>query len=235
MGKNSKIAWCDHTFNPWTGCSPVSEACENCYAAAWAKKTGRDFSKRKLTSDENWKQPAKWNRAAAEEGTPARVFCGSLCDIGDEAVDPNWRHRAFLLAEETPFLTWMYLTKRPRVFEWGYTWGRNEWLGVTAETTARFHERWDELKRQVAPVRFVSAEPMLDAPCAEMVYVPDWLILGCESRGNGLGRETRLEWVRTVCENRRGPTFVKQLGINGRLTRDPADWPEWARRQEFPA
>lgn len=30
---NSKIAWTDHTFNPWIGCSPVSEGCEHCYAA----------------------------------------------------------------------------------------------------------------------------------------------------------------------------------------------------------
>lgn len=30
------------------------------------------------------------------------------------------------------------------------------------------------------------------------------------------------------------PVFVKQLEINGKVTSDPADWPEWARRQEFP-
>jgi protein gp37 len=30
MGANSKIAWCDHTFNPWLGCTKISPARENC-------------------------------------------------------------------------------------------------------------------------------------------------------------------------------------------------------------
>ena len=32
MGSNSKIEWCDHTFNPWMGCTKVSQGCANCYA-----------------------------------------------------------------------------------------------------------------------------------------------------------------------------------------------------------
>lgn len=27
MGKDTKIAWCDDTFNPWIGCQKISEAC----------------------------------------------------------------------------------------------------------------------------------------------------------------------------------------------------------------
>jgi hypothetical protein len=34
MGENSKIEWCDHTFNPWIGCQKVSPGCDNCYAEA---------------------------------------------------------------------------------------------------------------------------------------------------------------------------------------------------------
>ena len=32
MGENSKIEWCDHTFNPWIGCQKVSHGCDHCYA-----------------------------------------------------------------------------------------------------------------------------------------------------------------------------------------------------------
>ena len=32
MGKNSKIEWTDHTFNPWIGCQHVSSGCDHCYA-----------------------------------------------------------------------------------------------------------------------------------------------------------------------------------------------------------
>lgn len=30
--KDSKIEWCDSTFNPWEGCTKVSPGCANCYA-----------------------------------------------------------------------------------------------------------------------------------------------------------------------------------------------------------
>lgn len=30
MGKNSKIEWTNHIFNPWWGCTKVSEACKFC-------------------------------------------------------------------------------------------------------------------------------------------------------------------------------------------------------------
>lgn len=32
MAENSKIEWCHHTFNPWIGCTKVSEGCAHCYA-----------------------------------------------------------------------------------------------------------------------------------------------------------------------------------------------------------
>ena len=32
MGEVTGIAWTDHTFNPWIGCTRVSEGCRNCYA-----------------------------------------------------------------------------------------------------------------------------------------------------------------------------------------------------------
>ena len=43
MAENSKIEWCDHTFNPWVGCTKVSPACDHCYAEGWAKRYGKDF------------------------------------------------------------------------------------------------------------------------------------------------------------------------------------------------
>lgn len=32
MAENTKIEWCDHTFNPWEGCTKVGPGCDNCYA-----------------------------------------------------------------------------------------------------------------------------------------------------------------------------------------------------------
>lgn len=89
MGENSKIAWTHHTFNPWVGCQRVSPGCENCYAEAYDKRVGGlPKSQRKdpetpelrwgpkaprvRTSAANWRQPLKWDRAAAKAGERQR-------------------------------------------------------------------------------------------------------------------------------------------------------------------
>jgi protein gp37 len=68
MAENTKIEWCDHTFNPWTGCTKVSPGCQNCYAEALSKRTGRGLYQRGVprvrTSAANWKKPLKWNDMA---------------------------------------------------------------------------------------------------------------------------------------------------------------------------
>ena len=44
MGKDTKIAWCDNSFNPWFGCSQIlgRRACQTCYAKAFTKRLGLD-------------------------------------------------------------------------------------------------------------------------------------------------------------------------------------------------
>ena len=32
MSENTKIEWCDHTFNPWEGCQKTGPGCDHCYA-----------------------------------------------------------------------------------------------------------------------------------------------------------------------------------------------------------
>jgi protein gp37 len=66
MAEYSKIEWCDHTFNPWEGCTKVSPGCAHCYAEARNHRFGLDNwgkgKPRRRTSAGNWKQPLKWNR-----------------------------------------------------------------------------------------------------------------------------------------------------------------------------
>lgn len=70
MSENSKIEWCDHTFNPWIGCTKVSPGCANCYAEtqdkfrSWTPDGWGKGKPRKRTSDANWKKPLKWNEEA---------------------------------------------------------------------------------------------------------------------------------------------------------------------------
>lgn len=69
MADATKIDWCDSTFNPWIGCTRVSPACDDCYAARStpARTRGIDWGAgqpRQRTGADNWAKPLKWNRTA---------------------------------------------------------------------------------------------------------------------------------------------------------------------------
>lgn len=94
MGKNSNIAWTDHTFNPWTGCAKVSPACKHCYAMELVNKFGGDFlGKRVVKAEAGWKEPLKWNRDAEAEGVRKKVFCASLADVFEDWAGPILDHK----------------------------------------------------------------------------------------------------------------------------------------------
>jgi protein gp37 len=121
--KNSKIEWTDHTFNPWWGCTKVSDACTRCYAEAFAKRTGHDVwgpeKPRRFFGPDHWAQPIKWDEAAAKAGERQRVFCASMADVFEDYTGPDRellaaeRVRLFALIKSTPNLDWLLLTKRP--------------------------------------------------------------------------------------------------------------------------
>jgi protein gp37 len=168
MAENSKIEWCDHTFNPWVGCTKISPACDNCYAESWAYRAGRANlwqGHRSRTSEANWREPLKWNRKAQEAGVRARVFCASLADVFDNQVPEEWRLDLYKLIRDTPHLDWMLLTKRPQNIKKffpqdGAAW-TNVWLGTTVENQEQV-SRLDHLLANKAAMYFASCEPMLE-------------------------------------------------------------------------
>lgn len=71
MAENSAISWTDHTMNFWIGCTKVSPACTNCYAAVdtFARRErshGRELwgpnADRHRTAAGLWKKPYQWNK-----------------------------------------------------------------------------------------------------------------------------------------------------------------------------
>lgn len=178
MAEYSNIAWTDHTFNPWIGCTKVSPACDRCYAAEFAKRHepkviwGSPGFKavHRRTSPENWKKPLSWNRKAKSpafgERRP-RVFCASLADVFDNDADPEWRKDLWDLIGATPALDWLLLTKRPQNIvkmlpaDWGAEGWSNVWLGTTVENQAEAERRIPALLDNPAPAHFLSCEPLL--------------------------------------------------------------------------
>lgn len=87
MAENSKIQWTHHTFNPWRGCTKVSAGCANCYAETGSRRNQRVLGTwgpqgtRVVASESMWREPLRWNQAAAKAGERRRVFCASFADV----------------------------------------------------------------------------------------------------------------------------------------------------------
>jgi protein gp37 len=226
MAENSKIEWCDHTFNPWTGCAKVSPGCDNCYAEGWSKRAGDKVGKwgagaaRVRTSAANWKLPLKWNKQAESEGRRFRVFCASLADVFDNRVEPQWRMDLYALIRATPHLDWLLLTKRVgNVNGWGLPIADdnilpNLWIGATIVNREEMLRDAPKLKGVPARIRFWSVEPMLgDLGQVPTDLMPEWVICGGESGPHA--RPMQEAWatsLRDQCAEAGVPFLFKQWG-----------------------
>ena len=208
MVKNTAIEWCDHTFNPWVGCTKISPGCDHCYAEGWSKRSGlvtwgRD---RRRTSAPYWTEPHRWNLRAAEHWIPTRVFCGSLCDVFDNQVPDEWRHDLWRKIAKTPALTWMLLTKRPQniatmlppdgvtMFKHTWPWPPDDRCSDLDALTGEWIDR---------------ATGCITLETAGL----DWIICGGES-GPG-ARPMHPDWARGLrdqCRAAKVPFFFKQWG-----------------------
>ncbi len=232
MAENSKIEWCDHTFNPWIGCTKVGPACDFCYAESLSNRYGwvtwGPHGERKRTSPANWRKPIAWDKAAAKAGVRHRVFCASLADWLDNQVPAQWREDLALLIDETPNLDWLLLSKRIQNFDKHAPWHSdnlpsNVWLGITCASQDEFDRDYPKLAAVNARVRFISYEPAL----APLIYVggvsprPNWIICGGESGHSA--RMMRPEWARDIrdaCKTHGIAFFMKQMTKKAEI---PAD------------
>jgi len=233
------IAWTDHTFNPWMGCTKVSEGCRNCYAetltknrmglSLWGPQTGRQVTKAP------WQNVLKWNAAAKTVGVVRRVFTGSLMDWAEDRRDLDEpRRRMWDLIRRCDGLHFQMLTKRPENIarflpsDWGDGYP-NVWLGTTIEDM-RVADRADHLRVIPAAVRFISYEPAI-GPLDDLNLTGiDWVIYGGES-GPGHRPEDK-KWARVMkakCEavgvaffHKQSAGYRTELGIelDGEIVRE---------------
>lgn len=225
MAEFTKIEWVDHTFNPWIGCTRISDACDNCYAAAMSHRRGwarfETGAPRKRTTAAYWRQPLLWNRKAGLRGVREKVFGGSLADPFDAEVSDDWRRDYVEVIEATPWLDWILLTKRPQVaakFFDGRRVPDNLWPGITAENQKMLELRAPTICSIPAKVHVVSAEPLLGALDATPFLGTgprslSWVIAGGESGPKP--RPPHPDWFRALRDQCRAagvPFFFKQWG-----------------------
>jgi len=187
MADVSKIEWTDSTINLWIGCTRVSAACDNCYAALLGRRFGVQWDgPPKRTGEASWGKIAAYQRGAArfiaKHGRPRRVFINSLSDFFDNQAEAAWRAAACVEMEAAPDVIFILVTKRPMLVgrmvpaHWMKRegWPKNVWLLTTAENQEEYDRRVAHLLTVPGAVIGISGEPLLDdiMPSLSLSYSP---------------------------------------------------------------
>ncbi len=171
--QRTKIEWCDYTINPVKGLCPV--ACEYCYARRMYKRFYWDET---IRLDVMCFLPLL-NRMRP----PCRVFVGSTMELFGPWVEPEWMEFIFSRVRVLPEHTFIFLTKCPQELARYNPWPRNCWVGVTVESSQHAIDRHASSLREVdAPVRFLSAEPILGEFQGTFPWNVKWLIVGARTQ-----------------------------------------------------
>lgn len=214
MADNSRIEWTEATWNPVTGCDPVSPGCAHCYAKTFAERwrgiPGHPYEQgfELRLWEARLDQPLRWRR-------PRLIFVNSMSDLFHEEIPVEFIHRVFDTMVRASHHTFQILTKRAdRLAELALDlpWPSNVWMGVSIENR-RFVTRADQLRRVPASVRFISAEPLLGPLQGLQLDGIDWLIAGGESGPKH--RPVNAKWLQSLrdqCLFERVPFFFKQWG-----------------------
>ena len=224
---SSTIEWTDETWNPVTGCTRVSPGCDNCYMfALYPRLRGMGVVGYEAEPDkvqlmrERLDKPLSWRK-------PRRVFVNSMSDVFHPHVPFEYVHEIFSVMDEAASRNghvFQVLTKRPgRAVGWWEEykshfpdgWNPNIWIGTSVENQ-KYAPRLSVLARLPAPIRFVSAEPLLGRLDLTQ-WLEDgtlqWVIAGGESGARA--RPMELDWARDLrdqCGAAGVSFFLKQLG-----------------------
>lgn len=210
----TRIEWTDESWNPVTGCTPVSEGCANCYARRMAKRLqamgtpGYENEFDVTLHPDRLGQPLRWKK-------PRMIFVCSMGDLFHEDVPDKFIDKIFAVMAFCREHTFQVLTKRPeRMREYlscptysnrvakiiflnfahqlicGQDWPSlpNVWLGTSASNRPELNENVKHLLQCPAAVRFVSIEPML-GPVDVSPYTGPYSCLQCGYVGANPGIE----------------------------------------------
>ncbi len=194
---STHIEWTDETWNPVTGCTRVSEGCQNCYIERTPpmRISGRRFDGQQIGATtgvqlhpDRLAVPLRWRK-------PRKVFVCSMADLFHEDVPDEHIAKVFGVMAHADQHTYQVLTKRPArmrsllgsdafrelVFKsvsvdvgdvMGERWPLpNVWVGTSVESQKWADIRIPQLLDTPAAVRWISAEPLL----GPVTLNSDWL------------------------------------------------------------
>ena len=117
----TRIEWAEVVWNPVSGCTPISEGCQNCYAKRMANRLrGRcgypAHEPFKVTlRRERLIEPLKWKK-------PRRVFVCSMGDLFHEDVPFQFIATVFGVMANSSQNIYIVLTKRPQRMKEFFDW-----------------------------------------------------------------------------------------------------------------
>jgi len=187
-------------------------------------------------------RPMHWRK-------PRTIFVNSMSDTFHEKVPVGFIEDMFYAMRQAPQHTYLLFTKRyARVLEWYDNtcvassihvtrrfFRHHVHLYFSASTQAEVNEAVPILLEIQAAKRGLSLEPCLDGIIIPQIEQLDSIIIGAESGPNR--RPCKIEWIRDIvrqCTEAGVACYVKQMEINGKVSTNPAEWPDDLRVREMP-
>lgn len=242
MADRSSIEWTTATWNWATGCTKISEGCQNCYMFRLyprLKKMGSSTYQWAPDEihlhEEMLKKPLGWRQ-------PKLVFTNSMSDFFHEKIPFEFLDKVLDIIRQTPRHSYQVLTKRSwRMMKYAEHIGGfpdNMWCGVSVESSS-YKFRIEHLRKVDAKVRFLSIEPLIGSVGRLDLRGIHWVIVGGES-GPGY-RRLKAEWAREIreqCVREDVSFFFKQIGgptpkSGGRLL-DGREWNDYPKHVSVP-
>lgn len=103
----TNISWTKYTWNPITGCTPISEGCKNCYAKIVHERFNDTPFNEIVLHPDRLIEPIKTRK-------PTSVFVGSMTDIFHDDIPTEWIDEIFHTMMRSYNVTFQILTKRPQ-------------------------------------------------------------------------------------------------------------------------
>ena len=234
---NTKIEWCDSSWNPVTGCF---NDCTYCYARKMAVRFGGN-QKCANIFEEN--EPVKsqtgkilpyphsfsptFHRYKLDElhkwAKPRTIFVCSMADLFGDWIPDEGICEVFAACKYAPQHSYLFLTKNPKRYEKLYLRNRlpldgNMWYGTSVTNTEQLEQAIMAFGAMPMKVNtFFSIEPLLEDITAyrdvktdsTFSAFSDWIIIGAETGNRKEKVIPPKVWIDNICSFAKVPIFMK--------------------------